>query len=208
MISRSRSVSLIDGGWLEHARRGLVPPERWSLQNFAERIVPDHHWRFRTYYFDALPFKSRNNPSMSEIDDHERKDQELKAVGRLERFTVRRGYCAQRTVFGKSFVGGRWENSRMTTIEQKMVDVLLATELTRIAWSKEAEHISLVGGDGDYVAAVEAAKDAGSIVRLYFIRTPRTSVASTLFDVADERVDLRTIFAEMVENANAPTKTV
>jgi uncharacterized LabA/DUF88 family protein len=30
-----------------------------------------------------------------------------------------------------------------------MVDVLLATEMTRIAWSKEALHIELVAGDGD-----------------------------------------------------------
>jgi len=35
-LDRPRSVSLIDGGWLEHARQGLVSEARWDLQSFVD----------------------------------------------------------------------------------------------------------------------------------------------------------------------------
>jgi uncharacterized LabA/DUF88 family protein len=87
-----------------------------------------------------------------------------------------------------------------------MVDVLLATEMTRIAWSKEALHIGLVAGDGDYVAAVDAAKGAGAIVRLFYVKTRSTSVALDLFDIVDERVDLRGVFQDMESGKPVPVK--
>ena len=79
-------------------------------------------------------------------------------------------------------------------------------ELTKIAWSKEALHIGLVGGDGDYVAAVRAARDAGAIVRLFYVKTRETSVAPELFDTVDERVDLTSIFQDMEEGNPMPEK--
>jgi len=191
MPDRPRSVSLIDGAWLEKARQGLVSDTRWNLQAFADRLVPKYHWRFRTYYFDALPFKDRNNPTSGQQKKYREKEEELQAIDRLERFTVRRGYCKQTTVAGYLKGGGfQTAMTEVVTIEQKMVDVLLATEMTRIAWSKEALHIGLVAGDGDYVAAVRAAKDAGAIVRLFYLKKSGTAVAPELFDVVDERVDL------------------
>jgi uncharacterized LabA/DUF88 family protein len=203
---RPRSVSLIDGAWLEIARRGQVSDPKWSLLDFATAITPRYHWRFRTYYFDALPYKERNAPSPSHVARYDQKSAQLQKIERLERFTVRRGYCTQQPVSG--YLQGGGTQSTMTTvvtIQQKMVDVLLAVEMTRIAWSKEALHISLVGGDGDYVAAVRAAKEAGAIVRLYSVKTQSASVADALFDVLDERLDLQPVFKSM-ENKLAPPK--
>ena len=191
-------MSLIDGRWLEVARQSLVSDDKWNLQSFADRLVPKHHWRFRTYYFDALPFKDRNNPTNFQLQKHREKEEQLRAIDRLERFTVRKGYCKQTTV--KGYLKGAGYQPSLTevvTIEQKMVDVLLAVELTRIAWSKEALHIGLVGGDGDYVAAVRAARDAGAIVRLFHIKTLTTAAAPELYDSVDERVDLTSIFGDM-----------
>jgi uncharacterized LabA/DUF88 family protein len=206
-MDKSRSISLIDGGWLEKARRGIVSDAKWDLQSFANRLVPRYHWRFRTYYFDALPFKDRNNPSNSQQEKYRKKEEELRAIDRLERFTVRKGYCTQTTVAGYLKGGGfQPAMTQVVTIEQKMVDVLLAVELTRIAWSKEALHIGLVGGDGDYVAAVRAARDAGAIVRLFYFKTRETSVAPELFDTVDERVDLTSVFQDMEEGKPIPEK--
>ena len=193
-----RSVSLIDGNWLENARLNIVSNQKWNLQEFSERLVPKYHWRFRTYYFDALPYVDRRNPTNHQKQRYHDKDEELKEIDRLERFTVRRGYCKQSTVSGYLVSSIPQTNTvEVKTIEQKMVDVLLATEMTRIAWSKEALHIELVAGDGDYVAAVEAAKDAGAIVRLFHIKTAYTAVAPQLFDMVDERIDLTKIFQDM-----------
>ncbi len=206
-MPRHESVSLIDGGWLDKARVGLVSDAKWDLQSFADRLVPKYHWRFRTYYFDALPFRDRNNPSQNQQAQYRKKEQELQSIDRLERFTVRCGYCKKTTVTGYlKNVGFQASPTSITTVEQKMVDVLLATEMTRVAWSKEARHIGLVAGDGDYVAAVDAAKSAGAIVRLFYITTPRTSVAPELFDVVDERVDLTGIFQDMEAGKPVPVK--
>ena len=207
MMDRPRSVSLIDGGWAEKAREEQVSDSRWNLQDFADRLVPKHHWRFRTYYFDALPFKDRNTPSPHQQKKYREKEQHLQSIDRLERFTVRKGYCKQTTVAGYLKGGGyQAAMTEVVTIEQKMVDVLLAVEMTRIAWSKEALHIGLVGGDSDYVAAVRAARDAGAIVRLFHAKTRGTAVAPELFDVVDERVDLSPIFADMEVGKPIPEK--
>lgn len=204
---RPRSVSLIDGGWVDKARRSLVSDGRWDLQSFADRLVPKHHWRFRTYYFDALPFKDRYNPTEGQQKQYYNKDEELKSIDRLERFTVRCGYCKKTRVSGYLKDGGYQATpTEITTVEQKMVDVLLATEMTRIAWSKEALHIGLVAGDGDYVAAVGAAKGAGAIVRLFYVKTRATSVAPELFDIVDERVDLTSVFQDMEAGRPIPIK--
>lgn len=213
-MDRPRSVSLIDGGWLDKARQGFVSDTKWDLQSFADRLVPKHHWRFRTYYFDALPFKDRNNPTTNQQMQYRKKEEDLKSIDRLERFAVRRGYCKKTSVTGfLKNAGYQTAPTEITTIEQKMVDVLLATEMTRIAWSKEAPHIGLVAGDGDYVAAVEAAKGAGAIVRLFYVKTRATSVAPDLFDVVDERVDLVSLFQDMelgkpVPDKNTATRSV
>ncbi len=197
-MEKVASVSLIDGAWLEAARTGLVSDAKWDLQDFADRLLPNYHWRFRTYYFDALPFKERNNPTPQQQQKYREKQQVLDDVERLERFTVRRGYCKKSTVRGYLKTGGYQSTmTEVIIIQQKMVDVQLSTELTRIAWSKEALHIGLVAGDGDYIAAVEAARNAGAIVRLFHIRKPQTSVAPELYNAVDERVDLTSIFQEM-----------
>src|SRR3990170_3311656 len=102
MMDRPRSVSLIDGGWVEKARGEQVSDPRWNLQDFADRLVPKHHWRFRTYYFDALPFKYRE------------KEIQLQSIDRLERFTVRKGYCKQTSV--KGYLKGGGYQAAMTEV--------------------------------------------------------------------------------------------
>ena len=186
---RPRSVGLIDAQYLRAAKFKVIGDKALDLLDFSERIVPRYHWRFRTYYFDAPPYRPRNNPTADQSKKFDEKEAELKAISRLDRFIVRKGYCKITNRKGRALDhGGALGN--VSIIEQKMVDVLLATEMTRIAWSKEALHISLVAGDSDYVAAVQAARTAGAIVRLYYFRGGDTSFGDRLFDEVDERVDL------------------
>lgn len=168
---------------------------------FANKIVPNYHWRFRTYYFDAYPFKDRNNPTPRQKERWEERDELFNKIEGLERFSVRRGYCRKRDKKGYPVDTARHGNSliKVKTIEQKMVDVQLSTEMTRIAWSQEARHIGLVGGDADFVAAVEAAKNAGAIVRLFCVQTETTKPSDKLMRAVDERVDLEPIFEKILE---------
>ncbi|MFZ0892282.1 MAG: NYN domain-containing protein [Thermoplasmata archaeon] len=193
---RPRSVSLIDAQYLRAARDRVFGNASLDLLQFAERIVPRFHWRFRTYYFDAPPYKDRNNPTEDQIRKFDDKRAELKTIARLDRFSVREGYCQFTTKKAKP-LGHPGPLESVGIIEQKMVDVLLATEMTRIAWSKEAQHITLVAGDSDYVAAVQAAKNAGALVRLYYFKEGDTSYGDRLFDEVDERFNLADILSAM-----------
>jgi uncharacterized LabA/DUF88 family protein len=191
-------VSLIDGQYLSQIISQTFPAGTvLDLSDFASRITPRFHWRFRTYYFDALPYRPHNNPSGPQSQAHATKQAELKRIARFDRFTVREGYCTLAEKRGR--ISGRPNAplERFETVEQKLVDVLLATELTRIAWSREAQHVSLIAGDADFVPAIQAAKNAGALVRLYYFRGGTTSYGDRLFDEADERFDLRPILDDI-----------
>lgn len=203
---RPRSVSLIDAQYLNAAAAQALPAgTTLNLEDFAGRITPTYHWRFRTYYFDALPYKPVNGPTPAQAATYATKQAELKLVTRLDRFTVREGYCARSKKYGRP-VARAGGSEQFECTEQKMVDVLLATELTRIAWSKEAQHISLVAGDADYVPAVQAAKNAGALVRLYYYRGGTTSYGERLFDEADERFDLARILDDIRQGRPDPRR--
>lgn len=135
LFDKPRAVSLIDAQYLGAVRHKVLGQFPWDLREFAERIVPRHHWRFRTYYFDALPYKDHNNPTPEQLRKYDEKQAELKSIQRIDRFQVKEGYCQFTRKKGKPLDhAGPLE--RVGVIEQKMVDVLLATEMTRIAWSR------------------------------------------------------------------------
>jgi len=66
---------------------------------------------------------------------------------------------------------------------QKRVDILLAVELVRLSWSKGIGTAILVTGDSDFVPAVEAAKDAGVLIQLWY---SRSAIHNELLDAVDE----------------------
>lgn len=193
---RPRSVALIDARYLLAARQKAVGEGPFDLLDFAERIVPRFHWRFRTYYFDAPPYLPKSGASEDQRKRHADAEEDLKKVARLDRFCVRKGYC-QWTKRKASPIDHPGGIERVGIIEQKMVDVLLATDMTRIALSKEALHIELVAGDSDYVPAIQAARNVGALVRLFYYRQGDTSYGDRLFDEVDERVDLADILNAM-----------
>lgn len=195
---RPRSVGLVDAQYLRAAIDKIagLPINTFDMLDFANRITPRFHWRFRTYYFDAPPYKPVNTASPEQTRRYELKKAELKAIGRLDRFTVREGYCQHTWKWGRAATRPK-TSEKFGLVEQKMVDVLLATEMTRVAWSAEARHVCLVAGDSDYVAAVRAAKDAGALVRLYYLRDGNTTFGDRLYDEVDERFDLRPVLEAM-----------
>ena len=51
---------------------------------------------------------------------------------------------------------------------QKRVDIALAVDLVRLSSSRSISKAVLVTGDSDFVPAIEAAKDLGVLVELYY----------------------------------------
>jgi len=88
---------------------------------------------------------------------------------RLPRFEVRLGKLSK---IGDSFI-------------QKRVDILMAVDLVRLSWGKQISKAILVTGDSDFVPAIEAAKDAGVLVQLFY---SSSSIHDELLSVVDERI--------------------
>ncbi|WP_342764874.1 NYN domain-containing protein [Methanoregula sp.] len=76
------------------------------------------------------------------------------------------------------------------------MDILLAVELVRLAWSGQIGYAALVTGDSDFVPAIEAAKDAGVITKLYY---SRQSVHDELLSAVDERFEMDLAFINKVK---------
>ena len=60
----------------------------------------------------------------------------------------------------------------------------MAVDLVRLSWDKQISKAILVTGDSDFVPAIEAAKDAGVLVQLYY---SKSSIHDELLSVVDER---------------------
>jgi len=68
---------------------------------------------------------------------------------------------------------------------QKRVDVLLAVDLAQLSWTRNIGTAILVAGDSDFVPAVQTAKDAGVLVKLYY---SNISVHDELLASADDKI--------------------
>jgi uncharacterized LabA/DUF88 family protein len=79
---------------------------------------------------------------------------------------------------------------------QKLVDVLLSVEMVRLAWSGQVKLIVLIAGDSDFVPAIEAAKDAGVLVKMVHAHRAGLYVHTEMMMVSDERMDVDRDFIE------------
>jgi uncharacterized LabA/DUF88 family protein len=65
---------------------------------------------------------------------------------------------------------------------EKGIDVMLATDLLRYAWSNLYDVAVLVSGDGDFCYAVQAAKDMGKHVEVAYFEN---NISRDLLDICD-----------------------
>ena len=66
---------------------------------------------------------------------------------------------------------------------QKRVDIALAADLVRLSCGRMIQKAVLVTGDSDFMPAIEAAKDAGVLVTLYY---SQSSIHDELLSAVDE----------------------
>jgi uncharacterized LabA/DUF88 family protein len=161
----NRAVVLIDGGYFRSILDTDFDRPKIDFLKFSDTICGGDE-RLRTYYYTCMPYQS-SPPTDDEKRRFSAADKFVYTLRNLPRFDVRLGKLAH---VGKEFV-------------QKRVDILLAVDLVRMSWGRFIGTAILVTGDSDFVPAVEAAKDAGVLVRLYY---SQSSIHDELRSAVDE----------------------
>ncbi|WOF16854.1 NYN domain-containing protein [Methanoplanus sp. FWC-SCC4] len=160
----NRSALFIDNAYLHKCTPQNIQIDFEILSDYLCRDTQ----KLRTYFYDCMPYQS--NPSTeNEKIKYSQYSKFISVIEKLPRFQTR---------FGK--LSKREDGS----FEQKRVDILLAVELVRLSWSKQIGHAIIIAGDSDFVPAIEAAKDAGVIVSLYY---SNQSIHNELLSSVDER---------------------
>jgi uncharacterized LabA/DUF88 family protein len=183
-----KALLLIDGGYLDFLQRSLGSP-RLDYGRMANAICA--HFGFellRCVYFNCLPYLSQS-PTSEEQEAYRKKEGFYQRLERLDRFEVKQGRLAFR---------GLDETTGKPVLEQKQVDVLLATEMVYAAARRSVDAIVLLSGDGDFLPAVELVKREGLTFAL--VHGPRggsqITVQEALWVAADLRLSLDMAFLE------------
>jgi uncharacterized LabA/DUF88 family protein len=168
-----RYAVFIDGGYLRKVLAGFGEP-RISYKKLSEHFAQGEE-RLRTYYYDCPPFQG-TTPTADERSRKQRFDRFLYYLQRnVPRFQARLGRL-QRVPDAT----GNWK------FIQKKVDVLLTVDLVRLSCEKQIQRAVLIAGDSDFVPAIQVARDAGTIVQLYYGTAQRTH--DELLSVSDDRI--------------------
>jgi uncharacterized LabA/DUF88 family protein len=170
----------IDGGYLAKVLENDFGRPFLDYQKLSDKLAHPHE-RLRTYYYDCMPYQS-NPPTLEERQRHSSKSKFMHALTRgVQRFQFRQG---------------RLRKSGSGQFEQKRIDVLLAIDMVRLCSKKQIGTVILIAGDSDLVPAVEACKEEGAIVQLYY---RKRSVSDELLNVCDERYEINETLIDLTE---------
>jgi uncharacterized LabA/DUF88 family protein len=168
----------IDGAYLTKILDIDFGKPKIDLGKFSDLLCGDYE-RLRTYYYTCMPFQS------CPATEEERRrfssmDKFVYTLKKLPRFEVKLGRLG--------CVAGEYI--------QKRVDIALAVDLVRLSCSKAIGKAVLVTGDSDFVPAIEAAKDMGVLVELYY--SP-SSIHDELLSAVDQSFVIDEILIKQVE---------
>ena len=183
-LRMSRYGVFIDGGYARKISDNFNNV-RVSYTKFSD-LVANGQERLRTYYYDCPPFVS-SRPSQPEKDRKAGFDRFTARLEKESRFQVRLGRLAKR----HNDDGG-------VRYEQKMVDILLAVDLVQLSVEHQIQRAILLANDSDFVPAIEIARNAGTVVELYYLEQvkPHTQLqvaCDDCFPINQELVDQITL---------------
>lgn len=167
----SRYCVFIDGGYFKKVLQQFDTP-RISYLKFSTEVGNGEE-RLRTYYYDCPPFIG-GLPTSDEKDRQSKFDRFRQTLEKEPRFQVRLGRLA------------KYNTSAGPIFQQKKVDILLTCDLLRLSLEKQISRAVIVAGDSDFVPAIQIARDAGTVVQLYFSKTPPPH--DELLAACDERI--------------------
>jgi uncharacterized LabA/DUF88 family protein len=171
-MNMDRYAVFIDGGY---ARKVFeFANVRVSYLKFSQAIAAGQE-RLRTYYYDCAPYVS----SPATTEEKTRKagfDRFVAALEREPRFQVKLGRLAKR---------GELPDGT-PRFEQKMVDILLAVDLVQLSVDHQIQRAVLLAKDSDFVPAIQIARNAGTVVELYYHAPPQPH--TELMRACDDRI--------------------
>jgi len=173
----SRCAVFIDGGYLNKVLENEFNRTAIDYARLSEKLTEGVE-RLRTYYYHCMPYQS-NPPTEEEKKRYAGMARFVEALKALPRFQFRQGKLAKR------------EHG----FEQKRVDIWIAVDLVRLSFSHQITKAVLITGDSDLVPAIEAAKDAGVVVQLWY---SRHAVHQELLQACDERFEITQALIDQV----------
>lgn len=165
----SKCAIIIDGAYLEKVLNHDFGRARIDIGRLGEELAGQLE-RLRTYYYHCMPHMS--NPATDEEKQrYAAMDSFIYNLKKLPRFQFRQGKLQR---IGNEF-------------KQKRVDIWMAVDLVRMSSSKQIDKAILITGDSDLVPAIEAARDSGVVVELYYSPNSRHD---ELLQSCDERFEI------------------
>lgn len=178
-MSFYRSAVFVDGGYLDKV---LLTDGRRNI-DYAKMVASltdlagGQSSLLRTYYYSCAPYISRE-PSEEENRRNNKKKAFFEAIRKLG-ITVKLGYMEY---------GGRDADGGLL-LQQKCVDVLMATDMLTLSLKEKITHAVLVTGDGDYIPAVETMKAEG--IKIWLASGYGTN--DRLLQIVDVQIPLETL---------------
>ncbi len=172
-INKLRAAIFIDGGFLLSLmkKKNLICDygklADYLLKPLRKDVPLD---LLRCYFYYCAPWKS-NEPTNYEKRLMEEHELFMKQITSLERWAVRLGKLQKRRDGYKEY------------FEQKRVDVLLSVDMVRHSAAGHIQHVIVVAGDSDFIPAIEATKESGATVTLWY--DDDSTIHKELVDMAD-----------------------
>lgn len=167
-----RYAVFIDGGYARKVLEQFSNP-RVCYFKFSEYVAAGQE-RLRTYYYDCAPYVS-SPPTVEQKTRKAGFDRFVAALELQSRFQVKLGRLARRV-----------DHNGEIRFEQKMVDILLAVDLVQLSVGHQIQRAVLLAKDSDFVPAIQIARNAGTVVELYYHIPPRPH--TELMNACDDRI--------------------
>ena len=180
-----RIACFIDGGYLDRVVRDQFPG---IIIDYA-KLLP---WMangtdlLRGYYYNCLPYRSKT-PTPEENKRFAKAESFHTYLRTVNKMDIRQGRLAYR---GNDQTGN-------PIFEQKGIDVHLALDLARLSFKQKITHAAICTADSDFIPVIEAAKDEGVSVRLYYGNGHRPNAA--LWNTCDEHYEISPETIDMVK---------
>jgi len=162
----------LDGGYFVKVRSRLGFGQADLNYEILSEKLCDGCVRFRTYYYDCMPYRDSVNPSNDDEQRYRKKQQFIESLRSLSRFEIRLGHLLRLDA---------------NDFKQKGVDVLLSIDLTRLSWRDKIEKAILITADTDFIPAIQEAKNAGVTTVLAYCDKMERPISKALYQVCDER---------------------
>lgn len=159
---------------------------RLDYAAFSDKLCRLHSSeRFRTYVYDALPYKG-NPPNAWESSLFAEKQKFKSYLDSQPSFLTRYGVCMR--IPNKSCqMKERDLGPQCEHITQKGVDVRFSIDLVSLAADKRIDKAILITGDSDFIPAIEYARNQNMKVILYYLKKGSIFIHRGLQYACDEQ---------------------